>query len=205
MINLKTYKWGCCILTSWRHGWRLPFFLNCRLYKYNIGFKLWGPQLLQCLKKKVQECYILREYFIVKCISQMLNNDVLHHITSHHSNGRVLTIWSYDNWLQPHRPPAHFPTLHYDTGLSWALEAHLLRTEVPKPQFQELPSLLALPTLPQALISLHTPFFACLLLKEEPAGFNVCIYLVRRHQFGLMQNLCYHTGLLMIFKEEKVC
>ena len=116
--------------------------------------------------------------------------------------------WLYDHMTTDfsHADPLLiFPLITMTLGSAgpWRLTRWV---EVPKPQFRELPSLLSLPTLPQALISLHTPFFACLLLKEKPAGFNGCIYLVRRHQFGLMQNLCYHTGhLLMIFKEKKVC
>lgn len=135
--------------------------------------------------------------FIVKHTSWILSNGVLHHITP---MAKVLMIWSHDNGLHPCRPPAHFPA-----GLSWTLKAHLPRTEVPKPQLRELPSYLALTTLHQALISLRTPFSACLVLMEEPAGFNVCICLVKRHQFGLMQSLCCHTSLRTIFKEEKVC
>lgn len=96
----------------------------------------------------------------------MLRNSVLYHITS---VAKVLITRSYDNGLQLGRPAAHFPILHFDTGLGWAPKAHLLRMNVPKPWFQVLPSLSALT--PQALINLLMPFSTCPVLIED----SMCI------------------------------
>lgn len=40
---------------------------------------------------------------------------------------------------------------------------------------------------------------------DEPAGFNVCLFSQMSSIWTtLMQNVCYHTGLFIILKEERV-
>lgn len=136
----------------------------------------------------------------------MLSNNVLHHLTA---MAEALTVWSCDKGPQLGGPPAHFPTLRYDAGLGGAPKAHSPRMEVPRG-----PSALFL----RAVISLSSPPIpprgsdeplSILLSLPSPDGRAGRIQCVCGQAPSiwttLMQNLCYHTGLLMIFKEEKSC
>lgn len=160
MITLKTYKWGCSVLTSWRHGWRLPFSWTAGFT--NTACRGLNSEVLSCCSawKSSGMLYTSRIFYIVKYISRMLNNGVPHHITP---MAKVLIIWSYDNWLQP-ADHCSFSHSSLDTGLSWALEAHSLRTEVPKPQFRAAISLISFSLL-ALIVAMHN-----LLCLPTPEG-----------------------------------